>query len=135
MTIAEANAEIYHQYDQIVGLTLRELVKHITPEGELNLCWFDHNNVEHMYILRIALMARDLWQIKVTVDSTWLNWRRLNWKLRKGFDKVGRYSTDGVKGFSVSSFLGEIFAMAEEEVGIDDNFSFGDIYKLYYEGK
>ena len=168
MTIEEANVAIYRQYDKIIALTLREMTKHFTPDGNLHLIDFDQDNVEHMYALRIALMARDLWQVKVTVDSTWLKWIRLNWKLRKGFDKVGRtpaswvkVTVDGVwlkwrclnwrlrKGFSevdhtsagwvrgvlVSKFLDEVRAIAKEQVGVEDNFDFSTIYKLYYEGK
>ena len=135
MTIEEANVEIYRQFDQAVGLTLREMLKYFSPDGGLHLLGFDHNNMEHMYVLRIALMARDLWQVKVTIDSTWLNWRRLNWKLRKGFDKVGRTPSGWVKGVPVPEFLDEIRAIAKEKVGVEDNFDFGTIYKLYYEGK
>lgn len=135
MTIEEANVEIYRQFDQAVGLTLREMLKYFSPDSSLHLLGFDRNNVEHMYVLRIALMARDLWQVKVTVDSTWLNWRRLNWKLRKGFDKVGRTPNGWVKGVPVPEFLDEIRAIAKEQIGVEDDFDFSTIYKLYYEGK
>lgn len=135
MTIEEANVEIYHQYDKAVALTLREMVKHFTPDGNLHLIDFDQDNVEHMYALRIALMARDLWQVKVTVDCAWPKWVRLNWKLRKGFGKVGRTPADWVKGVLVPEFLDEVRTIAKEQVGVEDNFDFGIIYKLYYEGK
>lgn len=135
MTIEEANVEIYRQYDKVIALTLREMMKHFTPDGNLHLIDFDQDNVEHMYALRIALMARDLWQIKVTVDGAWLKWRRLNWKLRKGFDKVGRTPAGWVKGMLMPEFLDEVRAIAKEQVGVEDNFDFSTIYKLYYEGK
>ena len=135
MTIEEANVEIYRQYDKVVAFTLREMTKHFTPDGNLHLIDFDQDNVEHMYALRIALMARDLWQVKVTVDSTWLKWRCLNWKLRKGFDKVGRTPTGWVKGVLVPKFLDEVRVVVKELVGVEDNFDFSTIYKLYYEGK
>jgi hypothetical protein len=59
----------------------------------------------------------------------------LNWKLRKGFDKVGRTPADWVKGVLVSKFLDEVRVVVKELVGVEDNFDFGIIYKLYYEGK
>jgi hypothetical protein len=135
MTIEEANVAIYRQYDKIIALTLREMTKHFTPDGSLHLIDFDQDNVEHMYALRIALMARDLWQVKVTVDSTWLKWRRLNWKLRKGFDKVGRTPAGWVRGMIMPEFLDGVRAIAKEQVGVEDDFDFSTIYKLYYEGK
>ena len=89
-----------------------------------------------MCILRIALIARDLFHFPIEVDASWWDVFYLNWQLHKNFDKVKRYklkmnANDG-KGTNVLMLIDKYKAIIET-TGRD--FSFVDIYKAYYERK
>ena len=73
--------ELYHKYDIVVGEILSEIMKTVDENKSIRLLQFDSKDKEHLLILRIALMARDIFYVSVETD---LNWRErfiLNWKI------------------------------------------------------
>ena len=134
LTTDGSEEEIYREYDEIISLVLSEIYQRSEEEGVIRLYRFNHDNLEHMCILRIALIARDLFHFPIEVDASWWDVLRLNWQLRKNFDKVKRYklkmnANDG-KGVNVLMLIDKYKAIIET-TGRD--FSFVDIYKAYYE--
>ena len=57
MPIHTLEDELYHIYDEAVSITLSNLHGLSIPSGKIQLLNFDRKNVEHIYLLRIALMA------------------------------------------------------------------------------
>lgn len=136
LTTDGSEEEIYREYDEVISLVLAEIYQRSEKEGVIRLYRFNRNNIEHMCILRIALIARDLFHFPIEVDASWWDVFYLNWQLRKNFDKVKRYKlkmnvNDG-KGTNVLMLIDKYKAIIET-TGRD--FSFADIYKAYYERK
>jgi hypothetical protein len=133
--------DLYRAYDQVVSLTLLNIWK-ITHEREvIRLYHFDRKNKEHMYILHIALLARDLFGFPIEVEGSRWDIFCLNRKLRKGFEKVKRYkhvTGEGAEwlyakgGVCVPELIDFMRPEAEEQCGC--YFPFRAIYEAYYEG-
>lgn len=134
LTTDGSEEEIYREYDEIISLVLAEIYQRSEEESVIRLYRFNRNSLEHMCILRIALIARDLFHFPIEIDAPWWDVFCLNWQLRKNFDKVKRYKlkmnvNDG-KGTNVLMLIDKYKAIIET-TGRD--FSFADIYKAYYE--
>ena len=132
MPIEKVEDNLYREYDGLVGLTLLNIYSKSKDAGKIRLLEFDRKNKEHLFVLRVALLGRDLYRMPVEVDCGWWDRLRLNRKLRKGFDKVGRVPDFVVKGVWVPHLLDLMRVDAEERLG--GNFTFADIYNTYYEG-
>ena len=105
-------------------------------DDTIRLYRFDRNNKDHMCVLRIALIARDLFQYPIEVDASWWDVFCLNRKLRKNFDKVKRfrpkYGKDAPKGINVLMLVDKFHTISSTVFG---GVEFKDIYEAYYERK
>ena len=120
--------ELYHKYDIVVGEILSEIMKTVDENKTIRLLQFDSKDKEHLLILRIALMARDIFYVSVETD---LNWRErfiLNWKIRKSFNKIGK-APESINTGALAPRILDIV-----RIKTNYGFDFGDIYKAYYEG-
>lgn len=120
-----------HEYDKLIGVTLINI--HTLSKEKMKICLlnFDKKNLEHLYLLRIALYARDVYGFPIEIDTSKWAVFCLNRKLRKNFSKVARARYLN-KGINTTEILDFMRAAVAETLGA--NFSFGDIYKYYYEG-
>lgn len=125
---------VYRKYDMVVGETLAKIYENSKEEEIIRLFWFDRKKKEHWYLLRIALIARDIFQYPVVLQGiSWWDQFRINRKLGKGFDRVKRDYPGVMKGISVPHMLDLIRAECEKK--IDDEVNFVNIYEAYYERK
>ena len=135
LTTDGSEEEIYRNYDGMVATAL-EAIRDLSEDGVIRLYRFDDKNKEHMCILRIALIARDIFQFPVEVDASWWVVARLNWQLRKHFDKVKRFKLkvgkNDNKGVNVPMMIDGFRAIANEHFGC---VNFKEIYEAYYERK
>lgn len=132
MPINLSENELYRIYDEAVSITLSNLHGLSIPSGKIQLLNFDRKNAEHVYLLRIALIARDVFDLEVEIDASWLDVLYLNWKIRKGFRRIKRMSFSGDHAIPTQIVLNHMRDSFESRLG--GNFSFGDIYHTYYEG-
>ena len=141
LTTDGSEEELYREYDKIVGKTLLNIYKISSEKEIIRLYHFNRKDKEHLYLLRIALMARDLYQFPIEVEGSYWDIFCLNWKLRKGFDKVKRYkhvTGEGAEwlyakgGVCVPELIDFMRPEAEEQCGC--HFPFRAIYEAYYEG-
>ena len=106
----------------------------MSKDGVIRLYCFNSKDKEHMCILRIALIARDLFQFPIEVDASWWDVVCLNWKLRKNFDKVKRFKVklgkDALKGINVPMLIDKFHVIGRQYFGGAD---FKDVYEAYYE--
>ena len=132
---------LFREYDGLIGLTLLNLYTISRENKIIRLYHFDRKNTEHLYLLRIALMARDIYDFSLEVEGSWWDIFCLNWKLRKGFRKVKRYKhitgedeewLYAKGGTHVPELLDLMRSDGIERLG--ENFTFADIYHQYYEG-
>lgn len=133
--------ELMREYDGLIGLTLLNLWSISKEKRVIRLYHFDRKNKEHMFVLRVALMARDIYQYPIEVEGSWWSIACLNWKIRKGFKKVQRatYSVDEngktmycKGGIPVPELLDFMRPDGIRRCG--ESFTFSDIYETYYEG-
>ena len=120
--------ELYHLYDMAVGKTLNILIEY----GVIRLAGFDRKNEEHLFILRMALMARELYNIPVELAIPWWDGVVTNWKIRKGFNKVKIVNRFKPNSIWVPSLVGKIKSEIRSEHDICIHLD--NIYNVYYEG-
>ena len=136
LTMTEPTEKDYRNYDGMVATTLETIWELSSEDGVIRLYRFDRKNKEHMCILRIALMARDLYQYPVEVDASWWEVLCLNHQLRKNFDKVKRFrlkvGENDNKSVNVPMMIDGFRAIANEHFGC---VNFKEIYEAYYERK
>lgn len=123
---------LIREYDGLIGLTCLNLYTIAKNTKTIRLYSFDRHNHEHLYLLRIALLARDLYDFNLEIESSWWDVLRLNWKIRKGFNKIGRIKSQFEGGIQTTEMLNFMRPDGIERCG--RNFSFADIYHEYYEG-
>lgn len=123
--------DIFREYDGLVGLTMLNIYSLSKDIGTIRLINFDRKNKEHLYMLRVALIARDIYQMPIEIEGSWWDIFCINWKIRKGFDKVKRANWAVVRGIQVPEVLDFMRPDGIQRLG--ENFTFADIYKQYYE--
>lgn len=127
--------EEYRHYDELIAMTLGN-IHEMSKDGVIRLYRFNAKNKEHMCILRIALIARDIFQLPIEIDASWRDVMCLNWKLRKNFDKVKRFKVklgkDAPNGINVLMLIDKFHTISRYHFGGVD---FKDVYEAYYEGK
>jgi hypothetical protein len=127
--------ETYRHYDELIATTL-ENIYGMSNDGVIRLYRFNRNDKEHMCILRIALIARDLFQYPIEIDASLWDVFCLNWKLRKNFDKVKRLKTklgkEAPEGINVLMLIDKFHTISPYHFGGVD---FKEVYEAYYERK
>ena len=128
--------ETYRHYDGMVATALETIWELSSDDNVVRLYRFDRKNKEHMCILRIALIARDIFQFPIEVDASWWDIVCLNWQLHKNFDKIKRFrlkvGKNDNKGVNVPMMIDGFRAIANEHFGC---VNFKEIYEAYYERK
>jgi hypothetical protein len=119
--------ELYHFYDTVVSKTLSELINRSPYHDTIRLMGFDRKNVEHLFILRMALMVRDLCQVPVEVGGNWWDGVVINWKIRKQFDKIKIVNPLAPNGIWTPSLVGKIKSETQ-------CYHLDSVYNAYYEG-
>jgi hypothetical protein len=136
ITTDGSEEELYRHYDIVIATVLENLYELSMEEKVIRLYRFNRKNLEHMCILRIALIARDLFNFPIEVDASWWDVVCLNWQLRKNFNKVKRYKSKMGKndsnGVNVLMLIDKFHDIIKN---LFDDFDFVDIYKAYYERK
>ena len=120
--------ETYHKYDIAVSEILTQLLKSIDDRKTIRLLGFERENKEHLLVLRIAIMLRDIYQMPVKIDGSWWDRFVINRKIKKHFDKIGAASKRSLDGIWVTDLLNTVHSITNYD------FDFGDIYDTYYEG-
>ena len=128
--------ETYRHYDGMVATALETIWELSSDDNIIRLYRFNRKNKEHMCILRIALIARDIFQFPIEVDASWWDIVCLNWQLHKNFDKIKRFrlkvGKNDSKGVNVPMMIDGFRAIANEHFGC---VNFKEIYEAYYERK
>ena len=127
--LVSVNDTKLREYDGLVRLTFNNLCA-ASNNQKIVLLNFDRKNLEHLYLLRVALLVRDVTNYEIKVDCSWWDFFMLNRKIRKGFKKIERSKERN--GIDTAWMLDLMRGDGQQR--IDKNFSFADIYNQYYEG-
>jgi hypothetical protein len=133
MPIEKIEDKMYRIYDEAVSIMISNLYQSSISTGKIQLLSFNRNNVEHLCMLRAALLARDLFDVEIEIDAPWFDVLRINWKIRKSFKKIKKMVFDEGSGIPTSILLNYIRSDMEKYCQSKD-FSFADVYHTYYEG-
>ena len=120
--------ELYRKYDLVISEILTELMKTVDERKILRLLFFNRKEKSNLLVLRVALMARDLYQVDVEIDCSFWDRLVINRKIRKVFGKVKKAPDYTARGAWVPDILKAVY------VRTDRVFDFGNIYSAYYEG-
>ena len=118
---------VYHMYDAVVAKTLYELMNRSPCQDTIRLMGFNRKNVEHLFILRIALMARDLYHVPVEIGGSWWDGIVINWKIRKQFNKIKIVNPSAPNCIWTPSLVGKIKSETQ-------CYHLDSVYNAYYEG-
>ena len=132
MPIEKVEDELYRRYDELIGLTMQEIIKASRDEGVIRLLNFNPANKGHIYLLRIALFVRDIYDMPIELDCDSWDVFRINWKMRKGFSKVkkaSRFACAGVRSYALTE---QVRNVGKEKIG--KHFLLENIYNVYYKG-
>ena len=124
--------QLYRIYDVTVAKTIDSLINRSPYHNTIRLAGFDKNDKEHLFILRAALMVRDLLQTPVELAIPWWDGVVINWKIRKGFNKVKIVNRFEPNSIWVPSLVGKIKAEIRNEYDVCIHLD--SIYNNYYEG-
>lgn len=124
--------EVYHLYDTAVSKTLASFINNSPYCDGVYLRGFNRKNKEHLFILRIALMYRDLTHIPVEVECSWWDSMVINWNIRKGFNKIKRFNPSTPGGYFVPQLINKV--KAEIKAEYDIYIHLDNVYDAYYEG-
>ena len=119
----------FDRYDEIINITMVNLYTMSKNKGEIVLTNIDRKNKDHLYLLRIALIAKDAFNFPLKIQTSFWKWLCLNWRMRKLSRRVPRVKNreDVV---DVQRLLDFMYNPIAEHMGND--FKFADIYDAFY---
>lgn len=132
MPFERVEDELYRIYDAAIAKTLVALIDRSPYHDTIRLAGFDRKNKEHLFVLRVALMARELYQTPVELAVPWWEGLFINWKIRKGFNKIKVVNRFEPNSIWVPSLVGKVKSEIRGEYGICIHLD--NIYNNYYEG-
>lgn len=123
--------ELFDKYDEIINITMVNLYTLTKEKGEIIISDFDRNNRDHLFVIRVALMAKDIYGFPLKMRSSFWNWIVLNWKMRK-LSRIIPRDNQTLPVVNVEKLLEFMYPPIKEYMG--KNFEFKHIYNQFYEG-
>ena len=88
------NAELFREYDGLIGLTMVNLYSLSKANKQIELGGFNRKNREHLFLLRVALLTETIHKIPVYVQCSIWDWIWIN--LKEGKALVDALRANGV---------------------------------------
>jgi hypothetical protein len=123
---------LYNKYDQAINITMVNIYSLTKEKGQIILENIDKNNKDHLLILRVAMIAKDVYNFQLKLKTGFWDWIALNWRMRKlsRFVPRERKSDANVDVKTLIDFMTPVLREA-----IEENFCFGNIYDAFYKGE
>ena len=125
----KSNEELYDKYDEIINITMVNLYSLTKEAKKIALTGFDRENKDHLFFLRVALLAKDIYGYPLEIDAKFWDRLVLNWKMRKISRRVPKY--EGVGACVNISDLAQ-FMYEPIRAYLGESFKFADIYTAFY---
>lgn len=123
--------ELFDKYDEIINITMVNLYTLTKEKGEIIVSDFDRKNRDHLFVIRVALMAKDIYGFPLKMRSSFWNWIILNWKMRKLSRFIPRDNRT-LPVVNVEKLLEFMYPPIKEYMG--ESFEFKHIYNQFYKG-
>lgn len=121
--------ELLNKYDEVINIIMVNLYTLSKDNKKIILSEIDRKNKDHLLILRVALMAKDVYSFPLYLNINQWDSLILNWRMRKLSHKIPRTSeiTDSI---SIPTLLEFMYPPVKNYLGED--FKFANIYKAFY---
>lgn len=134
------NQELLDKYDNIINVALVNIYTLSKEKEKIVLTNFDRKNKDHLLFLRVALLAKDIYNFPLSLDVNIIDSFVLNWKMRKLSRHVPRVSKEEREGLVIGQVV-DVEGLAEfmypfaKEFVDDKTFKFSHIYDEFYKGE
>jgi hypothetical protein len=123
---------LYNLYDQAINALMINIYTLTKDRREIVLSDINRKDKNHLLILRVALIAKDIYDFPLKIKTNFWNWLALNWKMRKMSYHIPREKTQE-ENVNIKALI-KFMTPALREV-IDEDFEFGCIYNAFYKGE
>ena len=101
-------------------------------KGQIILENIDRNNKDHLLILRVAMIAKDVYNFQLKLKTGFWNWVVLNWRMRK-LSRFVRRERESDANVNVDALVNFMTPILQEDIG--KFFCFENIYDAFYKGE
>ena len=123
--------ELLDKYDEIINITMVNLYTLTKEKKTIIISDFDRKNRDHLFVIRVALMARDVYGFQLKMRCSFWDWIILNWKMRKLSCFIPRDNASS-HVVNIPKLLEFMYKKKKKYMG--ENFKFEHIYNQFYEG-
>ena len=123
--------ELLDEYDKIINITMVNLYTLTKEKKTIIISDFDRKDKDHLFVIRVALMARDVYGFPLKMRCGFWDWIILNWKMRKLSCFIPR-DNSSLPIENIPKLLEFMYTPIKEYMG--ENFKFEHIYNQFYEG-
>lgn len=123
--------ELLDNYDEIINITMVNLYTLTKEKGTIIISDFNRKNRDHLFVIRVALMAKDVYGFPLKMRCGFWDWIILNWKMRKLSRFIPRDNVS-LPVVNIPKLLEFMYPPIKEYMG--ENFKFEHIYNHFYEG-
>lgn len=121
--------ELFNKYDEVINIIMVNLYTLSKDNRKIVLSGLDRKNRDHLLILRVALMAKDIYNYPLSLKIGFWDSLILNWKMRKLSRRVPREKKLDNE-ISIPELLEFMYPPVKEYIG--ENFKFSNIYNAFY---
>ena len=123
--------ELLDNYDEIINITMVNIYTLTKEKGTIIISDFNRKNRDHLFIIRVALMAKDVYGFPLKMRCGFWDWIILNWKMRKLSRFIPRDNVS-LPVVNITKLLEFMYPPIKEYMG--ESFKFEHIYNQFYEG-
>ena len=121
--------ELLNKYDEVINIIMVNLYTLSKNSEKIVLSGLDRKNRDHLLILRIALMAKDIYNFPLSLKIGFWDSLVLNWKMRKLSRRIPR-----AKEHDDAIYIPELleFMYLPIRTYLGEYFEFAHIYNAFY---
>ena len=123
--------ELLDNYDEIINITMVNIYTLTKEKGTIIISDFNRKNRDHLFVIRVALMAKDVYGFPLKMRCGFWDWIILNWKMRKLSRFIPRDNVS-LSIVNIPKLLEFMYPPIKEYMG--ENFKFEHIYNQFYKG-
>lgn len=121
--------ELFNKYDEVINIIMVNLYTLSKDDKKIVLSGLDRKNRDHLLILRVALMAKDIYNYPLSLKIGFWDSLILNWKMRKLSRRIPR-EKELDSEINIPKMLEFMYPPVREYIGED--FKFSNIYNAFY---
>ena len=121
--------EVYNQYDEVINIIMVNLYTLSKDSPRIVLKGLNRKNRDHLLILRVALLAKDIYNFPLSLEIGFWDSLILNWKMRKLSRRIPR-EKEANNAINIPELLEFMYPPIKEYLG--ENFTFSQVYNTFY---